>query len=127
MRYLNNTSGEEGSYIEAAKEPLGLKKVKFTIQEALSRIYNLARGMVSPAYVGSEFAIRVSLNASMDMVKKAAGDPDAARILKDTLLYPEKMDKVKLDEFRILMTDFVVTELARSDIGNLPDYVEENF
>ena len=127
MRYLNNTSGEEGSYIEAAKEPLGLKKVKFTIQEALSRIYNLARGMVSPAYVGSEFAIRVSLNASMDMVKKAAGDPDAARILKDTLLYPEKMDKVKLDEFRILMTDFIVTELARSDIRDLPDYVEENF
>ena len=62
--------------------------------------------------------------SSMDMVKMAAGDPDAAKVLKDVLLYPEQMDKVKLDEFRILMTDFLVTELARADARELPSYLE---
>ena len=127
MKYLRNTAGGRGEYLDAANPPSGFRRTAFTIQEALSRIYNLARGMVSPAYVGSEFAIRVSLNASMDMVKMAAGDPDAARVLKDVLLYPEQMDKVKLDEFRILMTDFVVTELARADARELPSYLEEKF
>ena len=37
------------------------------------------------------------------------------------------MNKVKLDEFRILMTDFLVTELARSDARELPSYLEEKF
>ena len=95
--------------------------------EIISRAFNLARGMVSPAYVASEFAVRVSLNASMDMVKMAAGDPDAARVLKDVLLYPENMNKVKLNEFQILMQDFLVSELARANVTELPQMTMEYF
>ena len=81
--------------------------------------------MVSPAYVASEFAVRVSLNASVDMVKMAAGDPDAARVLRDVLLYPENMNKVKLNEFGILMQDFLVSELARANVTELPELLLE--
>ena len=52
--------------------PKTFKEIKFSTTEVLSRVYNLARGMVSPAYVASEFAVRVSLNASVDMVKMAS-------------------------------------------------------
>ena len=53
----------------------------------------------------------------------AAGDPDAARVLSDILLYPENMNRVKLDEFDILITDFLVTELARLNITTIQEYV----
>tara|TARA_R100001510_G_scaffold55644_1_gene59893 strand:+ start:1674 stop:6548 length:4875 start_codon:yes stop_codon:yes gene_type:complete len=121
MNYLKNTTPDPAGAELISVE--GLRKVKFSITEVLSRVYNIARGMVSPAYVGSEFAVRVALNASQDMVKMAAGDPDAARVLKDILLYPENMNRVKLDEFDILITDFLVTELARLNITTIQEYV----
>ena len=124
MTYLKNTTQDP----EAIKDlPGTFRAVKFSVTEVLSRVYNLARGMVSPAYVASEFAVRVSLNASMDMVKMAAGDPDAARVLKDVLLYPENMNKVKLNEFQILMQDFLVSELARANVTELPQMTMEYF
>lgn len=118
MVYLKNTTQDP----DTLTGPTG-RKIGFAITEILSRVYNLARGMVSPAYVGSEFAVRVSLNAAQDMVKMAAGDPDAARVLKDVLLYPENMDTVKLKEFNILIYDFLVTELARSNITRIQEFV----
>tara|TARA_Y100001938_G_C8100312_1_gene441179 strand:- start:56 stop:4945 length:4890 start_codon:yes stop_codon:yes gene_type:complete len=121
MKYLKDASPDvEKASIFTVE---GRRRVKFSITEILSRVYNLARGMVSPAYVGSEFAVRVALNASQDMVKMAAGDPDAARVLSDILLYPENMNRVKLDEFDILITDFLVTELARLNITTIQEYV----
>jgi len=123
MTYLKNTGQDPVS--TKMFEGVTLKKVGLSIQEVLSRAFNLARGMVSPAYVGSEFAVRVSVNASLDMVKMAAGDPDAARVLKDVLLYPENMNKVKLNEFQILMQDFLVTEFARANVTELPELLLE--
>lgn len=122
MTYLKNTTQDPES---VGMFPKTFKEIKFSTTEILSRVYNLARGMVSPAYVASEFAVRVSLNASVDMVKMAAGDPDAARVLRDVLLYPENMNKVKLNEFGILMQDFLVSELARANVTELPELLLE--
>lgn len=122
MTYLKNTTQDPES---VGMFPKTFKEIKFSTTEVLSRVYNLARGMVSPAYVASEFAVRVSLNASVDMVKMAAGDPDAAKVLKDVLLYPENMNKVKLNEFGILMQDFLVSELARANVTELPELLLE--
>ena len=100
-----------------------------SINEVISRGFNLARGMVSPAYVGAEFAVRISQNAGIDMMKMAAGNKEAADIMANLLLHPEKIKGVEMSKFKTLITDFVFTELARQeyvDIGvSSYEYEEE--
>ena len=100
-----------------------------SINEVISRGFNLARGMVSPAYVGAEFAVRISQNAGIDMMKMAAGNKEAADIMANLLLHPEKIKGVEMSKFKTLITDFVFTELARQeyvDIGvSAYEYEEE--
>ena len=95
------------------------------INEMISRAFNIARGMVSPAYVGAEFAVRISQTAGIDMLKLAANDPTAATILRDCILYPERMDRARVRELSLLMVDFMVTELARMDVRELPVFNSE--
>ena len=39
--------------------------------ELISRAFNLARGMVSPTYVGAEIAFRLASNAGIEMLQLA--------------------------------------------------------
>jgi len=81
--------------------------------ELISRAFNLARGMVSPAYVGAEFAVRIATGAGIDMIKLAAGNKEAARLMAKMLEFPEKLNKVEISKMSIMIQDFVITELAQ--------------
>jgi len=56
-----------------------------TIDSAFSRIFNVARGMVSPLYVGTELATRVLLLNKQNLMDAALRDPEAALIMADIL------------------------------------------
>lgn len=99
-----------------------------SVNEVISRAFNLARGMVSPAYVAAEFAVRIASNAGVDMMKMAAGNKEAADIMANLLLHPEKIKGVEMSRFKTLITDFLATELARQeyvDVGVSPFYGEQ--
>ena len=89
--------------------------------EIISRAFNLARGMVSPTYVGAEIALRIASGAGVDMVRMAAGSKEASRLMAKMLKYPEKLNKVELGRMSILIQDFLVTELANMG-KTIPDY-----
>jgi len=89
--------------------------------EVISRAFNIARGMVSPTYVGAELAFRLASNANIDMIKMAAKDPYAAELMAKMMEFPEQITKLELNTFRRLATDFVLTEYARLDLV-IPDY-----
>jgi hypothetical protein len=120
--YLNRMGEVSGNStkVDGVIRPIG-------INEVISRAFNLARGMVSPAYVAAEFAVRIASNAGIDMMKMAAGNKEAADIMANLLLHPEKIKGVDMSKFKTLITDFVATELARQeyvDIGVTPFYGE---
>ena len=89
--------------------------------EMISRAFNIARGMVSPTYVGAELAVRLASNAGIDMLKMAAGDKYAAELMLKMLEFPKEITKLELNTFRRLSIDFVISEYARLDIV-IPDY-----
>ena len=93
--------------------------------ELISRAFNLARGMVSPTYVGAEFALRIASGAGIDMIKLAAGNKEASRLMAQMLEFPETLTKADISRMNILIKDFVITELAQMG-QTIPDMFFEN-
>lgn len=87
-----------------------------TINEKLSRVYNIARGMVSPLYVTSEFAIRASSAANINLIQMAAENKDAARIMSMMFETPELVTRQDIDTFDNILNSFVFGTMARNDM-----------
>ena len=124
---LNNIMGKEHvDYLEEITEFLnmaaqsdvgrmsfeGLVKTYGT-NEALSRVYNMARGMVSPLYVTSEFAVRLAAQANIEMLQLAGKDQNAARIMTNMLKYPELITRQDMDYLDKVTVRFVVGEVLK--------------
>lgn len=81
--------------------------------EALSRVYNMARGMVSPLYVTSEFAVRLASQAGVEVLQLAGQDENAARIMLNMMRYPELVTKGDVEYMNEALLEFVATEFQR--------------
>lgn len=93
--------------------------------EAISRAFNLARGMVSPTYVAAEFAVRIAEMRGIQLLGLVAQDKEAARIMKDLFsigVKPSERDVGKLSE---LILNFVFTDLVRAGLEP-PEFVPTN-
>lgn len=89
--------------------------------EIISRAFNIARGMVSPTYVGAEFAFRVLQQMEVDSFQLAASNKEANRIM---LLMMRDPKLVTDSDVRSLSTILIATanrELLRSD-AVVPEY-----
>ena len=60
-----------------------------TIDSAVSRIFNVARGMDSPLYVGTELASRTMLLYKQNLMDAALSDPEAAMAMAEILYNPK--------------------------------------
>ena len=83
--------------------------------EIISRAFNIARGMVSPTYVGAEFAFRVLQQMELDAFQLAASNKEANRIM---LLMMRDPSLVTDSDVRSLSTILIATanrELIRND------------
>ena len=76
----------------ASGNALGLRGMDATklmsIESAFARAFNLARGMVSPLYVGTEVSTRILLHKNASLIKFALSDPDGAKIMANMLRNP---------------------------------------
>lgn len=97
----------------------------YSINEGLSRLYNISRGMVSPLYVTSEFAVRLAAQSGIEVMQLAAGNKDAARIINNMFQYPELVTRTDVDNLNGLLVEFTTTELARIGQRELPALVGE--
>lgn len=82
----------------------------FGVNQLISRAFNIRRGMVSPQYVAAEVAVSIASQAGMDMMKFAANDEQAARLMRKFIEFPDDMTKAELDMFSSQIITFVVTE-----------------
>ena len=98
---------------------------------ALSRAYNIARGMVSPLYVTSEVTLLLATKLDADALLLALQNKDAAKIIEKILMYPKLVTPKELATFDTLITEFVVTDIIRkgqqeATLAYFEDYEEAN-
>lgn len=137
---LNNIMGSEHvDYLEEITEFLNMSSMSefgpgsfegvvrgYGTNEALSRVYNMARGMVSPLYVTSEFAVRLAAQANIEMLQLAGQDMNAARIMTNMLKYPELITRKDMDYLEKITVGFVIKETLKrpttyQQFASLPD------
>ena len=124
FNFVSDILGEEhAQYIKDISEYMALRSqheqidprleglVKgFGVNQFISRAFNIRRGMVSPQYVAAEVAVSIASQAGMDMMKFAANDEQAARLMRKFIEFPDDMTKAELDMFSNQIITFVVTE-----------------
>jgi len=115
---------------QAANLAVQLGAKGMTTNEAISRAYNIARGMVSPSYVVTEVTLRLMQKHNSDVMLLALQSKDAARIMEKILRYPKLVTKKELDTFDTLLTEFFATEVSRYALEDtltnyLDQYLEE--
>lgn len=96
----------------------------YSLNEGLSRLYNISRGMVSPLYVTSEFAVRLASQSGIEIMQLAAGNKDAARIINNMFNYPELVTRTDVENFDAIVREFVFTEMARMGQQTVAEYPE---
>lgn len=102
-------------HIQAARNLVLTGGVKgISTSEALSRAYNIARGMVSPLYVGSEVAIRIMQEMNAQTLFMALDSKDSARIMRNMLKFPKLVTKADLNAFDEMLITFMATHAVRT-------------
>jgi hypothetical protein len=115
VSYLENIS----RFLASSREQsVGLdgKVSGYSLNEGLSRLYNVSRGMVSPLYVTSEFAVRLMARANIDVLELAAGNEQAAEIISKMFLVPETVTLPEMKTLNAALSEFAFTELAREEL-----------
>ena len=101
---------------------------KINVQNTLdSAVLHYQKGEFSAAQLLFKKTLKLEPNNELALMLSgllAAQNKDAARIMRQMIKYPEKLQKVELDEIMLLMRDFLFVEFARMNI-KIPDFVFE--
>lgn len=105
--FLNKAEPAQRYSIDGIIRPYGMN-------EGLSRVYNMARGMVSPLYVTSEYAVRLASQANIEVLQLAGQNQEAARIITNMMRYPELVTRNDLGYLEDSLKEFVLTEITKT-------------
>ena len=117
VTYLSQNDMYDKAMTEIRQNSLGMAGVirPISTNEVISRAFNLARGMVSPAYVTAEMAVRIASAKGIDILGVALKDPDAAKYLKDLLNDPFSEDLLeRATTFAPALIEFIITEIQQT-------------
>ena len=93
--------------------------------EAISRAFNLARGMVSPTYVAAEFAVRIAEQAGINLLGMVAQDKEVAGILVNIFKVGVKPSPRDIGTFSTKLTNFVFMQLSRAGLKP-PEFIPQS-
>jgi len=91
--------------------------------EIISRAFNIARGMVSPTYVGAEFAFRILEKQKINLVQVAAESKQAGEILHRIMLNPETITEANVRTLGTIMKSIAAREAAKFSENRVGEYV----
>ena len=122
-----------GSYVTANQKVTGSTSVRLqgllreiTPNEALSRGFNLARGMVGPYYVAAEVYLRIAGSHGIDVMRMAVHSPEAGQLMGELITNPKGFDVRKTRSFITIFEEFIATELATMG-KDLPEEITDEF
>jgi hypothetical protein len=88
-----------------------------TIDNIFSRVFNIARGMVSPLYVGTEIATRMLLEKNQSLLTVALRDKNAARLMAKIIKNPEGFSKKDINNFAQTIKVYVTMAVIQGKGG----------
>ena len=112
FRLSTKISGER-LVADAAAGTLKQTTKGFTLDNALSKAFNLARGMVSTEYVAAEVAIRYAALAKGRTLEFLVKDPRSAEIVRNLLNDPTNVDPPDALYFAQSLIKFVGRDIPR--------------
>ena len=119
--YLNDSRKAEFD-LDAKYIGKGLRPI--SDNELVSRAYNVARGMVSPLYVSTEFALRIASQSGIQIMNLAATSDEAAILIEKLVNRPRTINAENLKKIDELVTNFVAAQLTR--LGEpIPKFTQE--
>ena len=122
-----------GSYVTSSQKVVGSSSVRLqgllreiTPNEALSRGFNLARGMVGPYYVAAEVYLRIAGSHGIDIMRMAVHSPEAGQLMGELISNPKGFDVRKTRSFLTVFEEFLATELATMG-KSVPEEITDEF
>ncbi len=91
-----------------------------TIDNIFSRVFNIARGMVSPLYVGTEIATRLLLEKNQSLLTVALRDKQASKILAKMVQDPEGMSDRDIKTLGQRLKVYITMEVIQNRQRGLP-------
>jgi len=91
-----------------------------TIDSIFSRVFNIARGMVSPLYVGTEIATRLLLEKNQSLLTVALRDKQASKILAKMVQDPEGMSDRDIKNLGQRLKVYITMEVIQNRQRGLP-------
>ena len=91
-----------------------------SIDSIFSRVFNIARGMVSPLYVGTELATRLLLEKNQSLLTVALRDKNAAKILAQMVKDPEGITDRDIKMLGQRIKVYVTMEVIQDKNKNIP-------
>ena len=91
-----------------------------TIDSIFSRVFNIARGMVSPLYVGTEIATRLLLEKNQSLLSVALRDKKASQILARMIKDPEGMNDKDIKTLGQRLKVYITMEVLQNKNNTLP-------
>ena len=85
-----------------------------TVDNIFSRVFNLARGMVSPLYVGTEIATRLLLEKNQTLLSVALKDRESARVLAEILKRPDSVQDTDIKTLAQRIKIYVAAEIIQN-------------
>ena len=113
IEYMEDLTDFLNRASDSGNAPAAAGAGMYSMTEGLSRLYNISRGMVSPLYVTSEFAVRLASAANVEIMQLAFQNEDAAKIMLNMFKYPELVTKVDVTAMDRYLNEFVLTELTK--------------
>ena len=90
-----------------------------SVESVFSRVFNLARGMVSPIYVATEVSVRTMMQRNQSLVSLALSDRVAARIMDKMLNRPKELTRKDLQLFGLRIQNYIASDIIRNG-GEVP-------
>ena len=91
-----------------------------TIDSIFSRVFNIARGMVSPLYVGTEIATRLLLEKNQSLLSVALRDKTASKILAKMIKDPEGINDRDIKTLGQRVKVYITMEVLQNKNSTLP-------
>ncbi len=90
-----------------------------SVESVFSRVFNLARGMVSPIYVATEVSVRTMMQRNQSLISLALNDRVAARIMDKMLNRPKEITRKDLQLFGLRIQNYIASDIVRNG-GEVP-------
>jgi hypothetical protein len=85
-----------------------------SVESIFSRVFNLARGMVSPIYVATEVSTRAMMRRNQSLIRLALSDRQAGGVIAKLLTSDKPLSRADMNLLALRLKNYVATDVIRT-------------